>query len=300
MTDIIPASDPRVRVTLTFHPEGQAPLSVSLPRWDFLDEASVRDIKAALRRFKQDAEKQSDEIRRQFRKYQVESRKYQKALAAWEKRLDDPDVEDPGPEPEEPERPDFGEQMDEREAERTANLALFKVVLTDEQFSVVENCTSAEIAQAKAEWDRVSAVPLGGIIGLSDLLDGEHGGAIRADLLARGWTIRDIGPRISWGDVRDLIAWLPPNGDSAYYRSLHPRSWWWTPLFDFLAMILVTLQGANWQRGGGKGTRPKIQKRPSDKPPAVRSVAELDEKKRAQADHIRRRRAQKQREVASG
>ncbi|AEK07766.1 tail assembly chaperone [Mycobacterium phage Avani] len=164
MTDIIPASDPRVRVTLTFHPEGQAPLSVSLPRWDFLDEASVRDIKAALRRFKQDAEKQSDEIRRQFRKYQVESRKYQKALAAWEKRLDDPDVEDPGPEPEEPERPDFGEQMDEREAERTANLALFKVVLTDEQFSVVENCTSAEIAQAKAEWDRVSAVPLGELL----------------------------------------------------------------------------------------------------------------------------------------
>ncbi|QLF84238.1 tail assembly chaperone [Mycobacterium phage Soul22] len=300
MTDIIPASDPRVRVTLTFHPEGQAPLPVSLPRWDFLDEASVREVKAAIRRFKQDAEKQGDEIRRQFRRYQVESRKYQKALAAWEKRLDDPDVEDPGPEPDEPARPDFGEPMDEREAERIANLAIFKVVLTAEQFAVVENCTSAEIAQAKAEWDRVSAVPLGGIVGLSDLLDGEHGGAIRADLLARGWTIRDIGTRLSWADVRDLITWLPPNGDSSYYRSLHPRSWWWTPLFDFLAMILVTLQGANWQRGGGKGTRPKIQKRPSDKPPAVRSVAELDEKKRAQAEHIRRRRAQKQREVAGG
>lgn len=89
------------------------------------------------------------------------------------------------------------------------------------------------------------------------------------------------------------MTWLPPNGDSAYYRSLHPRSWWWTPLFDFLAMILVTLQGANWQRGRGKGPRPKIQKRPSDKPPQVRTVAELDEKKRAQSEHIRKRRAEK-------
>lgn len=96
------------------------------------------------------------------------------------------------------------------------------------------------------------------------------------------------------------MTWLPPNGDSAYYRSLHPRSWWWTPLFDFLAMILLTLQNANWQRGRGKGPRPKIQKRPSDKPAQVKSVAELDEKKRAQAAHLQRRREQKAKEVANG
>lgn len=164
MTDIIPASDPRVRVTLTFHPEGKGPLSVSLPRWDFLDEASVRDAKAALRRFKQDAEKQSDEIRREFRRYQTALRKHHKALSAWEKRLDDPEVEDPGPEPEEPPRPEFPEPMDEREAERTANLAIFRVVLTPEQYAVLENCTSAEIAQARAEWDKVSEVPLGELL----------------------------------------------------------------------------------------------------------------------------------------
>jgi len=63
-------------------------------------------------------------------------------------------------------------------------------------------------------------------------------------------------------------------------------------------MILVVLQGANWQRGGGKGARPKIQKRPSDKPPAVKSVAELDEKKRSQAEHIQRRREQKRKAVS--
>jgi len=63
-------------------------------------------------------------------------------------------------------------------------------------------------------------------------------------------------------------------------------------------MILVTLQGANWQRGGGKGARPKIQKRPSDRPPAVKSVDELNERKRKQAEHLQRRRAQKRRAVS--
>lgn len=164
MTDIIPASDPRVRVTLTFHPEGKDPLEVSLPRWDFLDEATVRAVKAALRRFKQDAEQRADEIRRVFRRYQSAVRRYQKDMAAWEKRFDDPEVEDPGPEPEEPTRPEFGETPDEREAERTANLAIFKEVLTASQYRIVEKCTSAELAQARAAWDRASEVPLGELL----------------------------------------------------------------------------------------------------------------------------------------
>lgn len=164
MTDIIPASDPRVRVDLTFHPEGQEPVTVSLPRWDFLDEATVRSVKAALRRFKQDAEKQGDEIRRAFRRYQAEVRRYQKLLAAWEKRLDDPDVDDPGSEPDEPARPDFGDPMDEREAERVSNLAILKEVLTVDQYAMVETCTSAELAQARAAWDEASSVPLGELL----------------------------------------------------------------------------------------------------------------------------------------
>lgn len=164
MTDIIPASDPRVRVDLTFHPDGKDPVTVSLPRWDFLDEPTVRAVKASLRRFKQDAERQADEIRRAFRRYQTEVRRYQKACAAWEKKLDDPAVDDPGPEPEEPQRPDYGEQMDERDAERAANLAIFKEVLNAAEYKVVEKCTSAEIAQARDVWDKASAVPLGELL----------------------------------------------------------------------------------------------------------------------------------------
>lgn len=164
MTDIVPASDPRVRVELTFHPDGEEPLVVSLPRWDFLDEPTVRSVKAALRRFKQDAEKQSDEIRRRFRRYQTELRKHQKALNAWEKLLDDPEVEDPGDEPTEPERPDFGETLDEREAERISSLAIFKEVLTEAEYAVVEKCTTAELVQARTAWDAATGVPLGELL----------------------------------------------------------------------------------------------------------------------------------------
>lgn len=164
MTDIVPASDPRVRVDLTFHPDGKEPLTISLPRWDFLDEATVRSIKAALRRFKQEAEKQSDEIRRTFRRYQMEMRKHQKALNAWEKRLDDPEIDDPGEEPEEPARPDFGDTLDEREAERISSLRIFKEVLSAAQYKVVEKCTTAELVQARKVWDEATAVPLGELL----------------------------------------------------------------------------------------------------------------------------------------
>lgn len=164
MTDIVPASDPRVRVDLTFHPDGKDPVSVSLPRWDFLDEPTTRAIKAALRRLKQDAEKQSDEIRRAFRRYQAEIRRYQKAYAAWEKRLDDPEIDDPGDEPEEPVRPDFGDTMDERQAERVSSLLIFKEVLTAAQYKMVDKCTTAELMQARKIWDDATSVPLGELL----------------------------------------------------------------------------------------------------------------------------------------
>ncbi|OBF14395.1 hypothetical protein A5720_28190 [Mycolicibacterium conceptionense] len=137
---------------------------MSLPRWDFLDEPTVRGIKAVLRRFKQDVEKQAGEIRRNFRRYQADLRRYQKSLDAWEKRLDDPDIDDPGPEPEEPARPDFDETMDEREAERVSSLAIFKEVLTAAQYKVVEKCTTAELVQARAAWDEASSIPLGELL----------------------------------------------------------------------------------------------------------------------------------------
>lgn len=81
--------------------------------------------------------------------------------------------------------------------------------------------------------------------------------------------------------MKILIEHLPPTGESAYFRSRYPRSWWWNPTHDFMASILLALQGANWQRGGGRGEKPKRIERPKDIPVAtgIRSAADLAARK---------------------
>ena len=83
-----------------------------------------------------------------------------------------------------------------------------------------------------------------------------------------GYTLKDLGERLSWTDLRDFVAHLPPTSGSAFYRKTHPQSWWWTPEMDFLGAVLAAVQWGNWQRGGGKGDKPKQLKRPADKPTA--------------------------------
>jgi hypothetical protein len=89
---------------------------------------------------------------------------------------------------------------------------------------------------------------------------------------------------------------LPPTADSAYFRALHPKSWWWTPQTDFLAEILAAVQGGNWQRGGGKGPQPQPVKRPADdtKPePALPTTEQLTSQREALRAELARRRAHK-------
>lgn len=112
--------------------------------------------------------------------------------------------------------------------------------------------------------------------------------------MARGWRRRDIGRRLSWGDLRDFVEWLPPTGDSALWRSRKPKSWWVTPEVRYLASVQHVGELANWQRAGGKkaGPAPKPPKFPEDTELSVKSEGELSEKRRSQAEHLRRRRAQ--------
>jgi hypothetical protein len=50
--------------------------------------------------------------------------------------------------------------------------------------------------------------------------------------------------------------------DSHYLRSLFGESADWSVTDQLLALIADLLAAANWQRGGGKGTRPKPLPRP--------------------------------------
>lgn len=82
--------------------------------------------------------------------------------------------------------------------------------------------------------------------------------------------------------MKDFIANLPPNEESALYRSQYPKSWWWQPEFDFYSGMLNALQWANWQRGGGKGEKPKPVKRPKEDPKkGPKSLNELEQRKKS-------------------
>lgn len=108
----------------------------------------------------------------------------------------------------------------------------------------------------------------------------EHGEAINYDLMQRGWTRRDIGRTLTWTDFHNFLRWIPPTGESAYYRSKKPNSWWVTPELQILAGILYAVEAANWQRGGCQGSGPKPVKFPEDKEVLIKDADELAERKR--------------------
>ncbi|QIS21256.1 hypothetical protein [Nocardia terpenica] len=100
-----------------------------------------------------------------------------------------------------------------------------------------------------------------------------------------GFHVHDIGTeRLSWREFGVLLDYMPPQADFAFYRALHPNSWWWTSEIEFMAAQLHALHGANWQRSGGHGEKPTMIQRPTDhepvKPPNPDAVPldEIDDK----------------------
>ncbi|GEM_PF-2549822 len=125
----------------------------------------------------------------------------------------------------------------------------------------------------------------GGIRSLADELKA-HGGAISYDLIRAGWTRSDIGVSLSWADLKDFLQWLPPSGDSAWYRARKPQTWWVTPEMQLMAGLLFAVEGGNWQRGGGQGPQPKPVKFPEEmKLGGIDSAKDLAERK----ERLRRR-----------
>lgn len=66
--------------------------------------------------------------------------------------------------------------------------------------------------------------------------------------------------RLSWLDLAAIIHNCHPR--SAIARAIAPDSAGWTVTDHLLAAVVDVGQVANWQRGGGKGQRPKPIKRP--------------------------------------
>jgi hypothetical protein len=104
-----------------------------------------------------------------------------------------------------------------------------------------------------------------------------------------GCRLDDLGDGLTWPDLRDFVTHLPQ--DSALYRAKHPASWWWTPDIDFLGAIVTAIQWGNWQRGGGKGDKPRNIERPIDRPKTAAgpiTAEELAARKKALMDSMER------------
>ena len=61
---------------------------------------------------------------------------------------------------------------------------------------------------------------------------------------------------------------MPPG--CALHRAQDPEGWQWTPDTYLLANLVDLAAAGNWQRGGGKGRRPKPLPRPGARPDATR------------------------------
>lgn len=97
----------------------------------------------------------------------------------------------------------------------------------------------------------------GGIWGLCDFLDKEGvESALTFDLMMIGRSIHDVGsPRLSWKELAAFIRHAP---DKSELRRLSDKmAPYRTVEVQMIALATDVLAGANWQRGGGKGPRPK-------------------------------------------
>jgi hypothetical protein len=99
----------------------------------------------------------------------------------------------------------------------------------------------------------------------------EHLEAIDYDLLTLGCDIRDLGTSaLPWYRLRAIVTYLPPT--SALARSIHGEKALWTTTDHLLAAAVDALASGNWQRGGGKGKRPKPLPRPGETDAGARTM----------------------------
>ena len=76
-----------------------------------------------------------------------------------------------------------------------------------------------------------------------------------------GLRLRQLGTgALSWGDLHDYVRY--GNADTALALERYGAAVAWSLTDHLLATVVDALHNANWQRGGGKGSRPKPIERP--------------------------------------
>jgi hypothetical protein len=98
----------------------------------------------------------------------------------------------------------------------------------------------------------------GGILGLYGLIS-QYREAIRYDLFMAGRNLDDIGITFSWLDFAAFVRFAPLDSQLATeVNGAAP----WSRLEVLTASLIDSVRAGNWQRGGGKGPKPKPIKVP--------------------------------------
>lgn len=80
-----------------------------------------------------------------------------------------------------------------------------------------------------------------------------------------GLRLRNVGTEpFTWGDLHDYVRY--GNADTALALERYGPAVVWSLTDHLLATAVDALHSANWQRGGGKGSRPKPIERPGAEP----------------------------------
>jgi len=86
---------------------------------------------------------------------------------------------------------------------------------------------------------------------------------VEYECIRHGHRLRDYpSRRYNWRDLWVIVRMVPR--DSPLARLTHPVETAWDTKDHLLAAAVDALNAANWQRGGGKGRRPKPIARPGE------------------------------------
>lgn len=111
------------------------------------------------------------------------------------------------------------------------------------------------------------------------------------DLLQMGWTLRDIGRRLAWSDVRTILRNLP--ADSHYRRAADPHRAavlpFMTPMGQLTSFIVDELRGLRHQLAGLQEAPAPLLDRIQQFSDQEHPEAEMKKKPKLSSTEIRRR-----------
>ncbi|QCW22020.1 tail assembly chaperone [Gordonia phage Yakult] len=151
---------------------------------------------------------------------------------------------------------------------------LLETVASEEDLAKIDKAPQSEIEALMKAWQDDSGVNVGGIRGLLELIDGEHGWALCRDLFLLGYRVEDIGEHFDWYQLKCFIQGMTP--DDTYFRARYP-DWEWDRTNMLLADMADSLHWLVWAKtkdGSKNRNPPKPIPRPGVEDPVKRVKGE--------------------------